>query len=134
MINLSAARVLAIIAAAWGFGVLLGGPDRFNSTSFEIQRGFAPWWFWGVFLLGYALLLAATDRWKYHWAVMLGGGVPYAFVVVGYWYGALGSETISLVGACVYTAIWMIYVTYGASLFMAQFVETNWYRERVSRF
>ena len=133
MIKFTPQRVLAVIAAAWGFGVLVGGPHRFNGSSFEVLRGYAPWWFWGVFLLAYAVILVVAENWKYYWAVVLFGGVPYAFVVVGYWNGVFATQSLSMVGASVYTGIWMIYVGFGTSLAMEGFSQTEWYRERVGK-
>ena len=131
MITLSPAQFMTAIAAAWGVGILVSGPERFVSPSFETIARIAPWWFWGLFLLTYAVVVFTTEKKTWHWAVVLFGGVPYAFIIITYTLGAVNTPTTSFVGVSVYTVMWMIHVGMAATYFMQNFQKTGWYKERV---
>lgn len=132
MIRLHPAQFMAVIAAAWGSGVLAGGQERFNMTvSHQLTARVAPWWVWGVFFLLYAVALMTTETARWHWAVVLFGAIPYAVVVASYWTGAMATETVTLAGVSVYTAMWMIHVGIAVTLFMNYFRDTEWYKEHV---
>jgi hypothetical protein len=133
MITLSPAQFMAAIATAWGTGILLSGPSRFVSPSFETIAAIAPWWFWGGFLISYAVLVLLTQHKPWFWFVVLLGGVPYAFIVITYLIGALETPTQSFVGVSLYTVMWMIHVGMAATYFLGRVQNREWYKERVGK-
>jgi len=134
MITLGPAQLLSVMAMAWGVGILAGGTTRFESSySTEVASQIAPFWVWGIVFICYAAVLALTDHWRKSWIVVLFGALPYAFVVVSFWHGALSTQTTLLTGGTIYTAISMMHIGIGSKLLMDCVEEKTWFKHLVAK-
>ncbi len=103
--------VLATICAGTvsvGGLILVGGPARFSSASFDTARQVAPCWVWGTYLLGSGLLALVGIMTRHPWLCRVGhmaSAFGYGFLVTAFITVSVHAPTVALTGIGVYGAL-----------------------------
>lgn len=106
--------------------MLIGGPDRFNSPSFELMRAIAPWWFWGVFLIVYCIGMAAFAGTRLEWAALFVGTMPFGFIVASYFSGAMSTYSTAFVGVTIYAMLTLQHFAFAYLSWRDQYRRYRW--------